>query len=46
MGRHGGAKESSPGWTLVRLVLMLVVGLVAGLLMRQLLQREPGIPLH
>jgi len=27
-------------------VLMLVVGLVAGLLMLQLLMREPGIPLH
>jgi len=25
---------------------MLVVGLVAGLLMLQLLMREPGIPLH
>jgi len=46
MGRYGGGKESSAGWTLVRPVLMLVVGLVAGLLMLQLLMREPGIPLH
>jgi hypothetical protein len=46
MGRYGGGKENSPGWALVRPALMLVVGLVAGLLMLQLLMRDPGIPLR
>jgi len=46
MGRYGGGKGSSPGWTLLRPALMLVIGFVAGLLMLQLLMRDPGVPLH
>ena len=46
MGRYDGGKESSPGWPLLRPVLMLVIGFVAGLLMLQLLMRDPGVPLH
>jgi hypothetical protein len=42
MGQYGGGKASSPAWALVRPVLMLVVGLVAGLLMWQVLMADPG----
>ena len=46
MGRQDGVDGGSPTRALVLPVLMLVVGLVAGLLMWQVLMAEPGIPLR
>jgi hypothetical protein len=46
MGQYGGGKQSSPARALIRPVLMLVVGLAAGLLMWQVLMADSGIPLR
>jgi len=46
MGQYGGGKAGSPARALVRPLLMLVIGLVAGLLMWQALMAEPSIALR